>query len=372
MNIVRSGDTFQIYGDTIETFDQLPKGTYSVNFNKFMGFFLSTHTDLEAKEEKIYGCTGEKVNKILRSFNLMDRNMGVILSGPKGVGKSLFCRSLCELATCPVLLVDAYVPGIANFISSIEQEVIVFFDEFEKTFANTDNATPQEEMLSLFDGVDAGKKLFIITCNEVDKLNKYLLNRPGRFHYHFSLTTPTGSEITEYMRDKLKPEYYDYIPQLVNLSYMGSMTYDCLRAVAFELNNGYTLEETLNDLNMSRDRSASFDLFVRFPDGRLFSEYVRIDMLNSSYRRSIGSWFSSSDTYHPHSPSFKCFFSLGDIDFSSPDRIKLPLDKVDFGWDDDDIECMEDETMKAYYNELKPSEVYLVRAGKRDVYKYTV
>jgi len=371
VNIVKSGDTFQIYGDTIETFDTLPKGTYSINFNKFMGFFLSSHNALEAKEEKIYGCTTEKVNKILRSFSLMDRNMGVILSGPKGVGKSLFCRSLCEIAPCPVLLVDSYIPGIANFISSIDQEVVVFFDEFEKTFAATDDVTPQEEMLSLFDGVDSGKKLFIITCNEVDKLNNYLLNRPGRFHYHFSLTTPTGNEITEYMKDKLKTEYYNYIPQLVNLSYMGSMTYDCLRAVAFELNNGYTLEETLNDLNMSRDRSAQFDLYVRFPDGRQFCEYIYVDMLSNPARKNHGSWFSTSDTYHPNAPSFKCFFSLSDVDFSSVDRIKLPLEKVDFAWDNDDIECLPDDE-KEYYKDLKPSEVYMTRTGRRDVYKYTV
>ena len=54
-------------------------------------------------------------------------------------------------------------------------------------------------MLSLFDGLDNGKKLFVITCNEVERLNAYLLNRPGRFHYHFvDCSPPAFCEYTSY------------------------------------------------------------------------------------------------------------------------------------------------------------------------------
>ena len=35
MNVVHSGDTFQIYGDALKTYTKLPAGTYEVCFNKF-------------------------------------------------------------------------------------------------------------------------------------------------------------------------------------------------------------------------------------------------------------------------------------------------------------------------------------------------
>lgn len=200
MNVVHSGDTYQIYGDALKTYEKLPIGTYEVNFSKFTGFYLSSHTDLSVSEDKIYGSTPAKVEKVLRGFRSVDRNFGVILSGRKGIGKSLFARQLATKAkeeNLPLVIVSSYVPGIANFLSSIEQEIIVLFDEFEKTFADRDGCSPQEEMLSLFDGIDGGKKLFVVTCNEVNKLNSYLLNRPGRFHYHFILGNPTPDEIRE-------------------------------------------------------------------------------------------------------------------------------------------------------------------------------
>ena len=270
MNVVHSGDRFQIYGEALKTYSQLPLGTYDVCFHKMMGFFLNSHNDLVVNEEKIYGSSPAKVDKVLRGFQSVDRNFGVILSGKKGIGKSLFARQLAIKArdyNLPLIIVSDYIPGIADFISSIEQEVIVLFDEFEKTFANRDDINPQEEMLSLFDGIDSGKKLFVVTCNEVTKLNTYLLNRPGRFHYHFVLSNPTPDEIKEYMTDKLNPEYHHLIKKLIGFAMNVDLTYDILRAIAFELNMGYSFEETLMDLNISKEGTPKFDIRVDFADG---------------------------------------------------------------------------------------------------------
>lgn len=253
MNIVNSGNEFTVYGDEVKTFAQLPADTYQICFNDQKGFFLRTHNDLEV-HEKIYGSYKRKVDKVMKTFDALERNMGVILSGPKGVGKSVFARLLAEagkIKNLPMIIVDRAIPGIDSFISSIEQECIVLFDEFEKRFNNEKGA--QEMLLSLFDGIDNGKKLFVITCNETYKLNAYLLNRPGRFHYHFVIDSPDKDDIMEYLEDNLVGDAKKYKDDIVNLAEFNKFTYDILRAICFDLNQGYSLKETLSDLNIERN-----------------------------------------------------------------------------------------------------------------------
>ena len=265
MNIVISGARVQVYGEEVQTYKQLPVGNYTVQFNPFQGFSLAFSQELEVKETKIYGNTISKVSKCLDGFANVDRNFGVILSGAKGAGKSLFTRVLarsCIDRDLPVITVTAANAGIAEFISSIDQEVCVIFDEFDKTFfSKSDEVGPQSELLSLFDGMDNGKKLFVITCNSLDRLSNYLLDRPGRFHYHFTFGTPEIEDINAYLKDKLRPEVYAAnIDRLMYYANIVDVTYDYLRAICFELNRGYSLDDTLGDLNIAKNSNADFDL----------------------------------------------------------------------------------------------------------------
>ena len=208
MKIVNTGNLYRIYSDDLKTYDQLPANTYLVNFSQMSGFYLEAYPNIKVTE-KIYGVHESKVAKILNSFKIFDRSLGVILSGDKGIGKSICAKLLSQRsveAGYPTLIVNSYVPGIADYLTSITQEVVVLFDEFDKTFGSKDESRPQEEMLTLFDGLSQGKKLFIITCNEIHRLNEFLVNSPGRFHYHLRFDYPTADEITEYLKDKL-PEF---------------------------------------------------------------------------------------------------------------------------------------------------------------------
>ena len=365
MNVVHSGSTFQIYGDDVKTYDKLPLGTYDVCFSKLSGFYLTSHSELVVNEEKIYGSTPVKVDKVLRGFEAVDRNFGVILSGRKGIGKSLFARQIAVKAkeyNLPLLIVSCYYPGIADFISSIEQEVIVLFDEFEKTFADNDNSSPQEEMLPLFDGIDSGKKLFIVTCNEVRKLNSYLINRPGRFHYHFILGTPNPDEIEEYMTDKLKPEYHYHIKKLVGLSLYVDLTYDVLRAIAFELNMGYSFEETLGDLNISKEGTPKYDIRVDFADGTYRTAKDKSINTYSSDREFI--WFEDNSTGSGH--SMRLDFIGSDITVNV-DRAEMTIDpeKVNRYIDEDyfDMDKAEDKRLYEYLNNVEITKIQFTRVA---------
>lgn len=303
MNIVNAGSRYQVYGEDVQTFKELPIATYSIGYHQQMGFWLVKHNDLEVNEERIYGSHSRKVDKVFNSFKLSERNFGIILSGKKGIGKSLFARMIAEKAIendLPVIIVDTAIPGISDFLSSIEQEVVIIFDEFEKTFGKSgkdDSNDPQIEMLSLFDGIDNGKKLFVITCNRVYDLNEFLVNRPGRFHYHFEIGCPTSEEVRDYLKDKLGNGYQEDIEKVVKLAQMSDITYDCLRAIAFDLRQGYPLEETLLDLNINYEQDVTFDITVRLTNGWQMTSYNRRVNLYSkekttiSFRNDVGEFY---------------------------------------------------------------------------------
>lgn len=350
MNVVQSGSQYQIYGESLKTFKKLPVRSYDVSFHKMMGFFLTDRPDLEVREEKIYGNHLRKVQKVINSFNISNRNFGVILSGPKGIGKSLFARLLAQegiKANLPVITVTDYIPGIANFLSSIEQEVIVIFDEFEKTFGKQeDKADPQEEMLSLFDGLDGGKKLFIVTCNDVHKLNSFMVDRPGRFHYHLRVGNPGEAEIQEYMEDKLQKEYWNTIPRIINFSRMIDMTYDYLRAISFDLNQGYSLEECFEDLNISGASYGRFDIYLTFEDGETF--VAMNEGINLCANSSCYTWLRS--TYGMNATTkrtnIQMFYNPADIIFKNG-TLSLPVDKIEVCRDKDNDYDRKEEEIKA-------------------------
>ena len=101
-----------------------------------------------------------------------------------------------------------------------------------------------------------GKKLFIITCNSLDKLNDFLVNRPGRFHYHFRFGYPSVEDVQGYLMDKLDAAYRGEISKVVLFSQKVALNYDCLRAIAFELNMGLPFEQAIRiSISSTREKS---------------------------------------------------------------------------------------------------------------------
>lgn len=273
MKVIGINDNYRIYNDEIKSYNELPCQTYIVRFEKMTGFYLEKYSDIEINE-KAYGVHLGKVHKVLKSFDLMERNLGVILSGDKGIGKSLFAKILATEAIkkgTPVIVVDKFSPGIASFLESIKQSVMVLFDEFDKTFGEIEQGENETEaqtsMLSLFDGISQGKKLFVITCNEIDSLNEFLINRPGRFHYHIRFPYPKKEEIREYLEDKLSPRFWEQIEAVEVFSEKINLNYDCLRSIAFEIEQGIPFKEAITDLNIINLKETYYEMIVEFENG---------------------------------------------------------------------------------------------------------
>lgn len=289
MKIVKTGDVSRIFGDDLQTFDRLPLGNYKVGFHPMMGFYLEDADTFEIKE-KPYGKHPEKIEKVVRLYNEVERNVGVILSGKKGMGKSMFAKLLSsefgqKYEQMPTIIVTEAYPDIVEFIESIKQECIVIFDEFEKVFTNKEKKEPQEKLLGLFDGISQTKRLYVVTVNEIQKVNEYMINRPGRFHYHFQFDHPSQEEIEMYLKDKLKLEFHHQIEYVQRFANRFDLNYDSLRAIAFDLNMGYGFIETMEDLNISSTESESllYSATVYYNDQKTSTSQVRINLMSNTF-----------------------------------------------------------------------------------------
>lgn len=302
MKAIKIGTRVEIYNDTVMTYNELPARAYIVRFEKMTGFYLDEYADIQVKEERIYGEHMKKVSKVLRAYRKFDRNLGVILSGYKGIGKSMFAKLLSIKAIndgIPIIVVDQYIPGIASYIEGIDQGVMVLFDEFDKTFGDVrpseGEVEPQAALLSLFDGLSRGKKLFVITCNDIRRLNDFIVNRPGRFHYHFRFDYPSADEIRTYLHDNLVEKHYHEIEPIVTFSRKVDLNYDCLRAIVFEVNNGESFHSAIEDLNILNLSQERYNFTIYFENGSPM--YVRnrnVDFFNGE---EIVICFSEDD-YH--------------------------------------------------------------------------
>ena len=348
MKILNMGTKYTIYDSSIDTYDLLPSKTYVVCYDQREGCFLVERENIEVTE-KTYGEHLKKLDKVMSSFKEFDRSLGVILSGDKGIGKSVFAKLVCQEAVktgLPVILVEACVPGIGSFIESIKQECVVLFDEFDKTFRSRRDDDDQAKLLSLFDGTSGGKKLYIVTCNELYGLNDYIVNRPGRFHYHFRFEYPTNEDIKDYLTDKLKPEHYGEIHNVIAFSQKISLNYDCLRSIAFELNNGTSFSEAVRDLNILNVNEEEYNVRIHFEGGKTLHHFrFRTNLFNND---GYYTWITMYDDGGRAVMDVK--YDKNYIEFDR-EHLKVVIPKAGFTLDFDDYD--EDGISKEYMT-LKP------------------
>lgn len=334
MKVINYGKNYELYEDGLKTYDVLPAKTYKVFFSKMTGFYLYEVDDFEIKEEKVYGNHEPKLNKVFNSYDKFDRSLGVIMSGDKGIGKSLFTQQLAERAIkqkLPVVIVDRAYQGIASFLDSINQECLILIDEFEKVFDERDeNTESQNALLSLFDGISQKKRMYVITVNNLNKVNQFMLNRPGRFHYHFRFKYPTAEEIVEYLQDKIDEEHYSEIDHVVKFAARVQLNYDSLRAIAFELSTGLKFSELIDDLNILNDETARYDVQITFKDKHLTPVHLRDISLDLFKQQCEISFCCSKDDNY-----YTLLFNVNDIEF---DELSMSVDpsKVELNVDYDD------------------------------------
>ena len=306
------------YNDIPVVTDKLPKGVYELNFDAFSKeFFLDYISESFELPEKVYGIEKGLVERITTTYERLNKNFGVLLKGLKGTGKTVIAKQVSNRLELPVILVNKSYGDMGQFINSIDQDVIMFFDEFEKTYElSTYHDDDDEEekpgkksvnqLLTLMDGVFTSKhkRLFLLTTNKV-YLPDAMISRPSRIRYVKEFSDLSYEDIIEILTDSVEDK--KLIPELAEiLKELECITVDIVKSVAEEANiYGVATKEFFSIFNVSRDVN-KLDFFEIIKDEEIL---IAEDVSMNFDHYYVGSSFQLKKS--------KIFGTIDDIDYEN-------------------------------------------------------
>lgn len=143
--------------------------------------------------KKVYDFDQPFRAQVLKTLRTVDanNNIGVLLEGYKGMGKSVTAKLLAIESGLPIIVVENPITkdqNLSKFFNSIRQDHVLFIDEFEKLFEEKDDKESpfhsQQSFLTFMDGVTntKNKRLAIFTTNK--EIDDKFHDRPSRIRYH--------------------------------------------------------------------------------------------------------------------------------------------------------------------------------------------
>jgi len=228
---IQSANNFYIR-EVSQNVEALKPAIYKLEQNPQTGeLYLSQIQDKYEFPYKIYNVETDFINRVKKSYDNTNGNLGILLNGVKGTGKTVTSKQICNILNLPVIIIHYRFDGIPNFINNIQQNVIVFIDEFEKIYDGRDHS-----VLTIMDGaLDNGfRKVFLLTTNSL-YINENMIQRPGRIRYLKTYQDLTKEIIIEIVDDKLihtewREQTIDFISQLETI------TIDVVKAIIDEVN----------------------------------------------------------------------------------------------------------------------------------------
>ena len=218
---------------TVSHPEGLPKGIYEVKLS-MTGFYLSKIAESFTFDYKLYGLNQKFIDYVLKTYENTTGNLGVLLDGIKGTGKTVTAKELCNNLQLPVILVqsmgDSNDKLIKYLSTAINFDCVFFFDEYEKEFKDS------SDVLSFMDGTynSIYRKVFLLTTNEL-KVDPNLLGRPSRIRYKKSFSNLPEEVTREILNDILEDK--TAIEKVIELTHsMNIITIDLIKAIATEIN----------------------------------------------------------------------------------------------------------------------------------------
>lgn len=234
---VKQGNSYSLCSKPISILKEIPKKVYNLELNPETGeLFLSEYSNKFSFNSKIYNLENKFIEYVFKTYKNISSNLGILLNGYKGSGKTWVAKQLANKFNLPIIMVNKPFSELGDFISKINFECVIFFDEFEKTFSTPDKLY-KSGILSLLDGIytNSSRKIFLITSNDIKFVSTYLTSRPSRIRYFKEFKNLPKSFVLEYIEDNLinkdfKEEIFNYINTLE------VATIDILKTIIEEVN----------------------------------------------------------------------------------------------------------------------------------------
>lgn len=123
----------------IISYNEIPVGVYKISMSK-QGFYLEYVMSEFVFDYKIYGLQEDFINHVIKTYNeAQTGNLGILLNGTKGTGKTVAAKMIANRLHLPVIIVQNMGQEMnlqmMNYLSTeINFDCVFFFDEYEKTF----------------------------------------------------------------------------------------------------------------------------------------------------------------------------------------------------------------------------------------------
>lgn len=196
-----------------------------------LGFCLKPISDDFAFPYKIYGLETTLINRVLKYYNNTTAgNLGVLLNGLKGTGKTVTAKILSNKLDQPVVIISTGYDGAEDYINSIPQNLTIFVDEYEKIYEKS------SEFLTIMDGAmnSIYRRVFLLTTNTLN-IDSNLLDRPSRIRYTQTFSNLYPEVVEEIVDDMLLyPEFKEDCIQYI--STIEIITVDIVKAIINEIN----------------------------------------------------------------------------------------------------------------------------------------
>lgn len=243
--------------------EKLENAIYTIGIDDYGRFFLVKNSDGFNFNYKLYGLESDLIARILKTYESTSGNLGVLLNGLKGTGKTVSSKVIATKLNQPIILVDTHIKGVHTFLNSISQNITIFIDEYEKIFGDS------SAMLTIMDGAlnSEFRRVFLLTTNEL-YIEKNLIQRPSRIRYLKKFEDLKPAIVEEIVDDvlvhtHLKTECINFISNLETI------TVDIVKAVINEVNIHEESPSAFEGIFNVKKLKGKFNLSMKDDNGRL-------------------------------------------------------------------------------------------------------
>lgn len=146
------------------------------------------------------------MRRVNDSWGSSKENLGIMLCGESGTGKTLMARRLCDKCNLPMIIVDKEV-SLRKLAETLKRytnmpPTCIMFDECDKS-----EEWNLDDLLEFTDGIDRSHHfMFVYTCNDDKNISRYVKDRCGRIKFYKKFPPLTDEDIVLLIK-KLHPEF---------------------------------------------------------------------------------------------------------------------------------------------------------------------